>query len=128
MTARSSNAEDGTTGITPAGHGVLKPLTQNRDMKCYIVTDFEINGLSRMSGNCTFNVGMATALMGIAVGFWTSGAFADPKTITPVGVILAGPAAWIVFMLAIAFVVAAVISFFSSKGAIGRIKDESQQR
>src|SRR5437667_74172 len=98
-----------------SGRGIVKPVTRSRDMKCYIVTKSELGTLSSQNGSYTFCVGMSSALLSLAVGFWTSKAFADPATITPVGIILAGPVAWILAAMSLAFAIAATVCFFRSK-------------
>lgn len=118
--------DSGTTGITPDGHGVLKSITSSRNMRSYIVTAFELHGLSSMNDSCTFCVGMATTFGGIGIGILVSAAFADPKAISPEGRILAGLGVWIFLGMALIFIIAAIVNYCRVKGAIGRIKLESQ--
>jgi hypothetical protein len=105
---------------------LVKIVAGTRRMKFYTIASHELRGLSVSNALTTFFFGMFTMFLGIGIGIITSASFSDPKTIPSTGQVLAGPGLICVFMLATAFALAAVVSFFVVKNNVDTIKSESQ--
>jgi len=106
----------------------INVVTGKRDMQFYTVSHFELHGLSNMNGATTFCFGMFSMWAGIAIGIYTSASFSDFKSVSPEGKVLAGPGFDAASVMAVAFLIAAIVSFCLVRGAIGTIKRESRKQ